>query len=180
MKSAGSTRHPRTRTAGRMTHVMTVTERVDWRAVCDTQYNVLPPENSLFHVLERRPNNGCPTGVPITPPTSLNAFFGRAPLTILVGHANARSTQACIGLPAKDRPRRPIATADAALVQRLRQGARERDGQEHASRLTASLMGTWSDMHRSGSQMERVNLPGSPCRSYGDTGKQRASERCKT
>lgn len=39
----------------------------------------------------------------------------------------------------------PSATPDTALVQRPWQGTRERDGQERAGRLTASLIGTWSD-----------------------------------
>lgn len=38
--------------------------------------------------------------------------------------------------------------ADPALMQRLGQGARERD-EQHANRWTASLKGTWSVKHRS-------------------------------
>jgi hypothetical protein len=47
---------------------------------------------------------------------------------------------ACIGQPDKDRPGSPIRSADAALVERLRQGKRESDGQKRADRSTSSLM----------------------------------------
>jgi hypothetical protein len=58
-------------------------------------------------------------------------------------------------------------TADPALMQRPGQGRRERDGQERAYRLTASLMGTWSAQHRSGSQMEKATSPGHPAAALG-------------
>jgi hypothetical protein len=60
----------------------------------------------------------------------------------------------------------PSAIPDTALMQRPWQGTRESDGQERAGRLTASLIGTWAELHRSGNQSERDG-PRSPCRTYG-------------
>jgi hypothetical protein len=57
--------------------------------------------------------------------------------------------------------------ADPALVRRLEQGARESDGQEHANRGNLPRMALGLVQHRRGWQMEKVNLPWSPCRSYG-------------
>lgn len=57
--------------------------------------------------------------------------------------------------------------ADPALMQRPGQGRRERDGQERADRLTASLIGTWSAQHRSGLQMETATSPGHPAAALG-------------
>jgi hypothetical protein len=61
----------------------------------------------------------------------------------------------------------PSAIPDTALMQRPWQGTRESDGQERAGRLTASLIGTWAGLHRSGNQPEKAG-PRSPCRTYGD------------
>lgn len=71
-----------------------------------------------------------------------------------------RSRSACIG-PTQEKTGDGFTHrgADPALMQRLGQGTRERDGQERAGRLNASLMGTWSAQHRSGMQMEKAAAP---------------------
>jgi hypothetical protein len=74
----------------------------------------------------------------------------------------------CIARLKKDRPVNDQHGADRALVERLGQGTRERDGQQRAGRLTLSLKGTWVALHRSGKQLEKVNT-GHPAAAMGQS-----------
>lgn len=78
---------------------------------------------------------------------------GRGEITRSTWLASADPTKTGYGLTHRG--------ADPALVQRLGQGARERD-EQHANRWTASLKGTWPVDHRSGLQVEKLTATGHP------------------
>ena len=124
--------------------------------------------------IEQATNIGCSSPRNTAPPLQKRPFLGEETLTGFAAQRNCvrgvatRSTWLASADPQKTGCGTTDRTADAALVQRLRQGSRERDGQERASRPTASLMGTWPGKHRSGFRVERVNCTSHPAAAMGN------------